>query len=108
MIPPPVAGGAPVIRPAAYVYLLQSRRDRTCYVGWTTDPVRRLVEHNAGDSRFTRRNGPWRLIGVEVYASAEAAKAREWALKHHPRMLMLFKKRLLNRAAVGRPRQVVG
>lgn len=50
----------------------------------------------------------WDLVGFEAYPSAEAAKARERALKRNPRMLRFFKKRLLNRAAVGRPRQVMG
>ena len=107
MIPQPVAGGAPA-RQAAYVYLLESRCDGAYYVGWTTDPVRRLVEHNAGSSPWTRRKSPWRLIGVEVHPTAEAAKTYERTLKRSPRKRMLFKKRLLNRAAGGRPRQVVG
>ena len=107
MIPPPVAGGAPGA-PVAYVYLLQSRGDGTCYVGWTTDPVRRLVEHNSGQSPFTRRKRPWRLIGVEAHPTAEAAKCYERALKHNHRMRTLFTTRLLNRAAEGRPRQVAG
>ena len=107
MIPPPVAGGAGVQR-VAYVYLLRSRRDGTFYVGWTTDPVRRLVEHNAGLNTFARRKSPWQLIGVEAHPSAEAAKAYERALKHSSNMLQLFKKRLLNRAALGRPQQGEG
>ena len=107
MIPQPGAGGAPV-RPAAYVYLLQSRRDGTSYVGWTTDPVRRLVAHNARQASFTRRKGPWRLLGAEALPTAEAAKGYERTLKCSPRKLALFKKRMRNQAAQGRPRQVVG
>lgn len=107
MIPQPVAGGAPS-RPAVYVYMLQSCKDGTSYVGWTTDPVRRLVEHNAGASRWTQRKRPWRLLGVEVHCTVDAAKRHERTLKRSPRKLALFKKRVLNRAARGRPRQVVG
>jgi len=103
MIPPPVGGGAQ----RAYVYLLRSRKEGTFYIGWTTDPVRRLIEHNDGQHYFTRRKIPWQLIGFEMFHSIDAAKRRERALKHNPRMQMLFKKRLLNRAAVGSPRQVV-
>ena len=107
MIPRPGTGGAPD-RATAYVYLLQSRRDGTYYVGWTTDPVRRLVEHNAEASTYTNRKRPWRLIGVEPYVTLEAAQAHERALKHSPRTLARFKKRVLNRAASSRPCQGVG
>ena len=107
MTPPPAGGGA-TPQPESVVYLLQSCRDGTCYIGWTMDVSRRLVEHNSGLSFFTRRKRPWQLVGFERFRSAEEAKARERALKRNPRMLQLFKKRMLNRAAVGRPRQVVG
>jgi len=107
MIPRPGTGGAPA-RATAYVYLLESRQDGTCYVGWTTDPVRRLVEHNAAPVGYTSRRRPWRLLGVEPHPTVDAAKAYERSLKHSPRKLARFKKRLLNRAAIGRPCQGVG
>ena len=107
MIPRPGTGGAPA-QAAAYVYLLQSRRDGTYYVGWTTNPVRRLVEHNAEASAYTRRKPPWRLVGVEPQPTAGAAKAYERSLKRSPRKLARFKKRVLNRAANGHPCQGVG
>ena len=107
MIPPPVGGGATAQRESV-VYLLKSGRNGASYVGWTTDLSRRLVEHNRGRSSFSRRNRPWHLVGVERYSSPEEARAREGALKKNSRMLRLFKKRVLNRAAVGRPRQVGG
>ncbi len=56
----------------------------------------------------TRRKRPWRLVGFEVYPTPRAAKARERVLKHNPRMVGLLNKRMLNRAAGGRSRQVVG
>ncbi|MBI4436219.1 MAG: GIY-YIG nuclease family protein [Candidatus Omnitrophica bacterium] len=101
------AGGAPT-KKIAYVYLLQSRCDGTSYVGWTTDILRRLAEHNEHLSGYTRRKAPWQLMGFETYPTVEEAKRRERALKRNPRMLALFKKRLLSRTAYGRPRQVVG
>ena len=107
MIPRPDTGGAPAR--AAYVYLLQSRRDGTYYVGWTTEPVRRLVEHNTTTTGYTSRKRPWRLVGVEVQPTLDAAKAYERSLKRSPpRKLARFTKRVLNRAAVGRPCQGVG
>lgn len=107
MIPPPVAGGASSSR-RCYVYLLRSRQDGTLYLGWTTSLLRRLVEHNEGLAGFSRRKRPWQLVGFETYPNLEQAKARERALKHHPRMFTVFKKRVLNQAASGGQRQVVG
>jgi putative endonuclease len=106
MIPPPAGGGAKTRE--AYIYLLESRNDQTFYVGWTTDVLRRLAEHNHNFSGFTRRKTPWRLIGFEVVGSAAEAKARERALKRNPHILQLFKKRMLSRSAFSGPRQVVG
>jgi putative endonuclease len=88
--------------------LLRSEVDGSYYVGWTTDIVRRLVEHNQGLSVFTKRKRPWQLVGLESYPTPAAAKAYERALKHRPRMLQLFKQRILNLAAYGGRRQVVG
>lgn len=107
MIPPPGGGGVRTVS-VAYVYLLRSQRDGTFYVGWTTDVRRRLVEHAATGTTYTKRKGPWMLIGFETHRSIESAKARERSLKRHPRMLALLKKRLLNQAASGSLRQVVG
>ena len=90
-----------------YAYLLKDRHDGTFYVGWTTNLLRRMVEHKQGLSGFTRRLSAWRLVGFETYTSPEGAKARERSLKRNPRMLKFFKKRVLNRAARGRPRQVM-
>ncbi len=106
MIPRPGTGGAPAH--AAYVYLLQSQQDGTYYVGWTTQPVRRLGEHNSGASTYTSRKRPWQLVGIEPHSSAEAAKAYERSLKHSPRKLARFKKRVLTQAAAGRLCQGVG
>ena len=107
MIPSPAGGGA-TGRRRCYVYLLRNAHDGTFYIGWTTDLLRRLAEHRHGRSQFTRRTSTWELVGVEPYASPEAAKTRERALKRNPRMLRFFKKRLLSRAASGGPQQVMG
>ena len=107
MIPPPVGGGGRTDA-VAYIYLLRSQLDGTFYLGWTTDVRRRLVEHAAFGTTYTKRKKPWQLVGFESHPSIEAAKARERSLKHHPRLLALLKKRLLNQAANSSLRQVVG
>lgn len=56
--------------------------DGTLYTGWTTDPERRLREHNAGrGAQYTRSRRPVRLAYVEPVADRAAAMRRERALK---------------------------
>ena len=64
-----------------YVYVLENDAGRR-YVGSTIrDPLVRLVEHNAGLSRWTRGHRPWRLVCWEEQASKAAALRRERFLK---------------------------
>lgn len=68
---------------AFFVYVLGCRSASRCltYVGWTTDPKRRLEEHNAGTgARFTRGR-TWVLLHCERHASRRTAMSREWHLK---------------------------
>lgn len=52
------------------------------YTGWTTDPVRRVKEHNAGrGARYTRTHGPVQLVYVEQVANHIAALKREAEVK---------------------------
>ena len=99
-----------LIPPPAYVYLLRSLSTGKFYLGWTTDFERRLNEHNSGKSAYTQSRGPWKLVGYEVYQNSQEAKTRERTLKRCPRMLALFKKRLLSHPTTcqDRDRQVVG
>lgn len=64
-----------------WVYVLWSNKLRKRYVGCAEDVAKRLKEHNAGRTPFTRRGVPWTLIHSELlYALAEARK-REQFLK---------------------------
>jgi putative endonuclease len=56
--------------------------DGTFYTGWTTDPQRRLKEHNAGrGARYTRFRRPVRMVYVEAQPDRSAALRREIAIK---------------------------
>jgi putative endonuclease len=56
--------------------------DGTLYTGWTTDPQRRLKEHNAGrGALYTKWRRPVQLIYLEQTDSRSAAQQREHALK---------------------------
>lgn len=69
-----------------YVYMLRCR-DGSLYTGITTDPARRLAEHNAGTAgaRYTRTRRPVTLVYSEPAADRSAASRREAALKKLPR-----------------------
>ena len=64
-----------------YVYIL-SCADDSLYTGYTTDPDRRLAEHNAGEgAKYTRGRTPVELVHVETYDTQSAAMSREYEIK---------------------------
>jgi putative endonuclease len=44
-----------------YVYIIESVTG-VWYYGYSTDPDRRLNEHNAGHNVSTRGRGPWKIV----------------------------------------------
>ena len=65
------------------VYIVQCA-DGTLYTGITTDPVRRLQEHNTGTprgARYTHTRRPVTLAYTEPVPDRAAASRREWAIK---------------------------
>ena len=64
-----------------YVYILRCADD-TLYTGYTTDPERRLREHNAGEgAKYTRGRTPVEIVYREAYDSRSAAMRREYEIK---------------------------
>jgi len=67
----------------AYVVLC---RDGSLYAGYTTDPSRRVAEHNAGaGSRYTRGRLPVKLVYAERRRSRGDALKREAEIKRMTR-----------------------
>ena len=63
------------------VYLARCR-DGTLYTGITTDPERRLAEHNAGcGGAYTRSRMPLALVYLERAADRSGALRREREIK---------------------------
>jgi len=64
-----------------WVYVLECA-DGTFYTGYTTDPERRVAEHNAGEgAKYTRGRRPVELRYTEECASRSAALSREYEIK---------------------------
>jgi putative endonuclease len=70
---------------AAFVYLLRCA-DGTLYCGWSTDPERRLRQHQAGTaSRYTRRRLPVELVYTRQFETRSEAMREEIRIKRLPR-----------------------
>ncbi|MBI2673956.1 MAG: GIY-YIG nuclease family protein [Candidatus Zambryskibacteria bacterium] len=63
------------------VYILQSQKDKSLYIGYTTNIGKRLAEHNSGKSQATRPFRPYELIYYEAFIDMKDAKSREEYLK---------------------------
>jgi putative endonuclease len=61
----------------AFVYILKSRDFNITYTGSTVDLERRIAEHNNGESNFTKKFIPWKIIYTEEYADLSEARFRE-------------------------------
>jgi putative endonuclease len=64
-----------------YVYILQSQKDQSLYIGYTSDLKKRLKQHNNGESRATKPFLPYKLIFYEAFLNRIDAKNREEYLK---------------------------
>ena len=64
-----------------YVYILQSLKDFSFYVGQCDDLDRRMSKHFDGMSKYTSGKRPLRLVYFEVYGSRTAAIKRENEIK---------------------------
>lgn len=66
---------------AFFCYILECS-DGSYYTGWSTDPERRLSQHNRGaGARYTRSRRPVRLVYIEELPDKGAALKRERAIK---------------------------
>jgi putative endonuclease len=66
---------------SAFVYLLRCA-DGTLYCGWSTDPDRRLRQHQSGTaSRYTRRRRPVELVWSAPCADRSEAMREEVRIK---------------------------
>jgi putative endonuclease len=66
----------------AWTVYLARCSDGSLYTGITTDPARRLAEHNSGcGASYTRTRGPVVLVYCESVGDRSGALRREHAIK---------------------------
>jgi putative endonuclease len=64
-----------------YVYILQSQKNCSLYIGYTSDLKRRFKQHNNAESQATKPFRPYKLIFYEAFLNRIDAKNREIYLK---------------------------
>ncbi len=64
-----------------YVYILQSLKDSSFYVGQCNDLDRRMSKHFEGMSKYTASKRPLRLVYFEMYSSRSESIKREIQIK---------------------------
>jgi len=69
-----------------YCYILECA-DGTFYTGWTTDPKRRVSQHNKGiGAKYTNTRRPVKLVYLEPHPNRRDAMQRELAIKKMKRV----------------------
>ena len=64
-----------------FVYILQSLKDNSYYIGYTGNIKNRLYEHNYGRTGYTKLKRPWKVVYKEEYNTEKEAINRERYLK---------------------------
>ncbi|MFA6169209.1 MAG: GIY-YIG nuclease family protein [Candidatus Margulisiibacteriota bacterium] len=64
-----------------YVYILRSLKNNRYYIGYTTNLLNRLTEHNTGETKGNRYFRPFELVYQEEYKTLTEARDRESFLK---------------------------
>ena len=86
-----------------FVYILQSLKDHSYYVGSTQDLAERINRHNQGRSKYTKAKRPWKLVYHEKFPDRSSALKREKQIKRQKRkeytekLLKIVKSAISNR-----------
>ncbi|MFA5889051.1 MAG: GIY-YIG nuclease family protein [Candidatus Paceibacterota bacterium] len=65
-----------------YVYVIKSKKFDNLYIGSTNSLRERLIKHNKGLVKSTKKNKPYVLIYYEAYKIESDARRREKMLKY--------------------------
>jgi putative endonuclease len=70
---------------AYFVYIIESLKDHSYYVGSTQDLDERINRHNGGRSKYTKTKRPWKLVYHEEFPDRFSALKREKQIKRQKR-----------------------
>jgi len=65
-----------------YVYVMKSKKKDYHYIGYTSDLINRVKEHNLGKTKSIKHLIPFELIYYESYKNKTLARKREIQLKN--------------------------
>ncbi|OFZ54531.1 MAG: endonuclease [Bacteroidetes bacterium RIFCSPHIGHO2_02_FULL_44_7] len=66
-----------------FVYILQSSKDSSYYIGHAQDLNIRLKRHNDGRVRSTKRKRPWKIIYTQSFHTKQEAYRQERRVKSY-------------------------
>ncbi len=66
-----------------YVYILKSLKINWYYVGHTSNTDNRLIQHNNGENKSTKKYIPLVLIYSEIFSTKSEAFKREQQIKSY-------------------------
>jgi putative endonuclease len=64
-----------------FVYIIKSQKDSTFYTGLTDNVKERIIQHNNGESNYTKSRIPWGLVWVGIFPGKQKAAEFEKYLK---------------------------
>ena len=64
-----------------FVYIIYSNTSDIYYKGYSTDPIRRLEQHNNNESRYTSGKGPWSMVYSSEFENKSMALIEEKRIK---------------------------
>ena len=64
-----------------YLYIIQSEKDASFYIGTTQNLDDRILRHNQGQSKYTKTKRPWKIVYYEEHPNRSSAMKKEYALK---------------------------
>jgi putative endonuclease len=64
-----------------FVYIIESLKDGSYYVGSTQNLTERIKRHNQGRSTYTKPKRPWELVFSEEHIDRSSATKQEKEIK---------------------------